>query len=415
MPEVCVTSEIAPLKKVILHRPGPEIEIMTPETAFELLYDDILYRPDALAQHHELEEILKKFAKTYLVRDLLLDIVKEDKTRLGLIEQITEAAGCPDSRNELINLSPEELTDQLFIGTLLKKDSLTKYLSDRQYALPPLPNFFYMRDSSMIVNRHVVLGSMANNIRKAESIIMSWIFRKHPDFDPKGFFLDASVDRIPGATFEGGDVLVVRKDTVLIGMGERTTSQGVDYMIKQFTADPDIKHVIAVSLPKDRAMIHLDMIFTMIDFNLSVVYPPMILNDNALDVYHIHLKDEKNHIIKERRNIFDALKQVGIDLEPVNCGGDDPLSQSREQWQSGANFFTIAPGKIIGYDRNPETLKALNKAGIPTVMAKDVINGNVDLHKMDRFVVAISSSELVRGGGGCRCMTMPVLREEIDF
>ena len=124
---------------------------------------------------------------------------------------------------------------------------------------------------------------------------------------------------------------------------------------------------------------------------------------------------EQNHIIKERRNIFDALKQVGIDLEPVNCGGDDPLSQSREQWQSGANFFTIAPGKIIGYDRNPETLKALNKAGIPTVMAKDVISGNVDLHKMDRFVVAISSSELVRGGGGCRCMTMPVLRDEIDF
>lgn len=415
MAEVRVASEIGALQKVILHRPGAEIEIMTPESAFELLYDDILYLQDAEKQHRELEQILQLFARTYLVKDLLRDILEDDSTRKGLITDLTRAADCPESSQILMELSPEELTSQLFTGTPLKKDSLTKYFSDRNYALPPLPNFFYMRDSSMVVNGHVVLGSMANSIRKAESIIMNWIFRKHPEFDPKGFFLDASEDRNPGATFEGGDVLVIRKDTVMIGMGERTTPQGVDYLISRFAEDPEIKHVIAVKMPKERATIHLDMIFTMIDHNLCVVYPPLILKDSALNVYHIHLKSEKNTVIEERRNIFVALKDIGIDLHPVNCGGDDPLEQAREQWQSGANFFTIAPGKIIGYDRNPGTLKALNKAGLPTVMAKDVINGDVDLHNMERFVVAISSSELVRGGGGCRCMTMPVFREELDL
>jgi arginine deiminase len=155
------------------------------------------------------------------------------------------------------------------------------------------------------------------------------------------------------------------------------------------------------------------MIFTFVDEHACVVYPPLILNEGELDVFHIYLKDEKTELISQRRNLLAALAEVNIEVEPIACGGNDALSQAREQWQSGANFFSIAPGKMIGYDRNPETLKELNRHGYPTVMAKDIIAGDVDIGQMDRFVVAISSSELVRGGGGCRCMTMPVLRQDV--
>jgi arginine deiminase len=411
---VNVTSEIAPLKKVLLHTPGPEIEIMSPESAFELLYDDILYRPDAVKQHSELSRVLQFFAQSFEVEDLLADILADQSIRKKLLTDLTRVAGYSDHMQDLLGLSTRDLARQLFIGTPLIKDTLTRFLSGKNYALPPLPNFFYMRDSAMVVNKHIVLGSMANDIRRSESIILKYVFSHHPAFKPEGFFLDITEDRNSGATFEGGDVLVIREDVILIGMGERTTPQGVDYLIEQFEQDTNIKHVFAVSLPKTRSMIHLDMIFTMIDRELCVAYPPMILNNHALDVYHITLKNGRNRVIKQHENLLGALATIGIRLQPVKCGGDNPLAQDREQWQSGANFFAIGPGKIIGYDRNPETLKALNSVGIPTIMAKDVIDGHVNIEKMDKFAIAISSSELVRGGGGCRCMTMPILRDALN-
>ncbi|MEJ2055221.1 MAG: arginine deiminase family protein, partial [Calditrichaceae bacterium] len=172
-----------------------------------------------------------------------------------------------------------------------------------------------------------------------------------------------------------------------------------------------VKHIFVVILPKIRATIHLDMVFTMIDFDKAVVYPPLILAKNAVDVIHVNISRPDHPKLKRFPYLLEALRMVGINLEPVKCGGDEELFQQREQWQSGTNFLTIAPGKIIGYGMNHHTYDQLSNAGIPRVEAEEVLSGKIDLAGLKKYAVAISGNELSRGGGGCRCMTMPVLRE----
>jgi len=153
------------------------------------------------------------------------------------------------------------------------------------------------------------------------------------------------------------------------------------------------------------------MVFTMIDTDKAVIFPDLINERNAVDVIHIDISDPDNPVLKRYDYLLEALKTVDIELEPIYCGGHDPLYQKREQWQSGANFLTIAPGKIIGYGMNYNTFEELEKAGIPRIEAEDVISGKTDLLKLNKYAIAMKGSELTRGGGGCRCMTMPVLRE----
>jgi arginine deiminase len=246
-----------------------------------------------------------------------------------------------------------------------------------------------------------------------EAILMNHIFHYHPLFRCNDFLVNATKDELPNVniTFEGGDILTLRDDTVLIGMSERTNASGIDYLIEQFKKRGKVNHVLVVILPKIRATIHLDMVFTMVDSDKAVVFPPLILTKEAVDVIHINIKNRSEPQIKRYPYLLDALKQVDINLEPIKCGGDSELHQKREQWQSGANFFTIAPGKMIGYGMNEHTFAELKKVGIPIVEAEDVINGKINLDNYDKYAIAISGNELTRGGGGARCMTMPVLRE----
>ncbi len=411
MTNIRVSSEINTLKKVIIHTPGSELELMTPDTAEELLYDDILNLEAAQEQHHQMSGVLATVAQPLEVKDLLKDVLENEFHRKSLVNDLCIQLDAATTAGSLLELSAAELAERLITGTRLERNTLEKYLSPRQYALPPLPNLFFTRDSSMVINNQVFIGNMANSIRIAEAIIMSHIFRAHSDLCCEDFLVDATKENLPHATFEGGDILILREDTMLIGMSERTSAPGIDYMIEQFKKGRKIKHVFVVMLPKIRATIHLDMIFTMIDHDKAVVYPPLILGKDSVDIIHINLSDPNLVRFKRFPYLLKALKTVDINLEPVFCGGAKELHQKREQWQSGANFFTIGPGKIIGYGMNVYTFEELAKAGLPRVEAKDVIDGKVDLNAMNKYAVAISGNELTRGGGGCRCMTMPILRE----
>ncbi len=410
MKNIQVSSEIAPLKTVLIHTPGAELNQMTPETAEELLYDDILNLEAARSQHAQLEGVLQKTARPLQVKSLLSEVLKDEKIKHHLIHDFCTLLNTPEMEKQLRETEPELLANQLITGTPLKRDTLGRFLSPRHFALPPLPNLFFTRDAAMVINERVFIGTMANPIRTAEAVLMSYIFRHHSIVKCKKFLADGVKEPTSRATFEGGDILILREDTVLIGMSERTSIPGIDYLVEQFKANRKIKHIFVVILPKIRAAIHLDMVFTMIDYDKAVVFPPLILAKDGVDVIHMNISDPEHPKLERVPYLLEALRRVDINLEPVFCGGQNELYQRREQWQSGANFFTIGPGKIIGYGMNTFTYEELTKAGIPRVEAADVIEGKVDLNTMDKYAVAISGNELTRGGGGCRCMTMPVSR-----
>jgi arginine deiminase len=411
--KVCVTSEINTLKKVIVHTPGKELELMTPETAEEVLYDDILNLQNALIQHNQLTGVLEKVAQPFEVKTLLQEILNDNKIKSKFVETVCTKLNVPEHKNELLDLSPTDLAKQIILGTHLKRNTLENYLSKHHFAIPPLPNLFFTRDAAMVINNHTLIGNMATAVRTMETLVMHYIFHYHPEMDCEPDYL---VDTTPlnksEVTFEGGDVLILREDVLLIGMSERTSPGGIDYLIEHFKKRGKVKHIFVVMLPKHRAWIHLDMVFTMIDTDKAVVFPELINQSNAVDVIHVNISKPDKPNFSRHDYLLEALKKVNINLEPIYCGGQNALYQEREQWQSGANFFTIAPGKIIGYGMNFYTYEELEKAGIPRIEARDVLEGRVDLSTLDKYAIAMKGNELTRGGGGCRCMTMPIVREE---
>lgn len=412
---LCINSEIGAIKRVILHQPGQEIERMTPANASEVLYDDILHLPRALREHNQLEFVLSRVAETHELVDILREVLSIPDARDSLVRRLCDAVDYPELAEELLELGGTDLAFRLIHGTVKRNDTLQRYLSPELYALPPLPNFFFMRDAAMCVNDHVITGSMANRVREAEAIIMEHIFRWHPDFRPEGFYFDGTVREHPGLTIEGGDVLLLREDVICIGNSERTSVSGIDTLIRSFAAAEHIKHVIVVEMPKVRATIHLDMIFTMVDRDKCVVYPPLITGHQACRVIHVEIEGRQVRSIRDRENLLDALRHCGLDLEAIPCGGGDPVYQEREQWTSGANFFTLAPGRIIGYGRNKHTFEELDRRGFSIIRFDDLRRGEVQLEDYERYAVSIEGAELSRGGGGCRCMTLPVERDSVDW
>ncbi len=410
-----VSSEVGQLKKVILHRPGHEVEVVTPANTEELLYNDIINLKDAVEQHDELSGVLSKVCTTYEVKNLLNDILKKKSIKTELIDNLINLFYCPEIKKQLLELPIDILSQKLLSGTHKKIDSLTKYLSKDEYALPPIPNLFFTRDSTMVVNNKIVIGSMANKVRIAESIIMKYIYAYHPEMTNEGFLFDATSQEHPELfTIEGGDMHILREDTIAIGMSERTSPYAIDFIAKQLNKYSKVKNIFVVTLPKHKAYIHLDMVFSMIDKDKCVIYPPLIIGRERNEVIYMkYNEDDEIEYIKPVDNLLEGLKSVDIKLEPVFCGGSKRKDQDREQWQSGANFFSIGPGRIIGYERNEETLIEIEKSGIPVIRSKDVMEERVDLNTIDKYAVTINSSELTRGGGGCRCMTQPILREKI--
>lgn len=411
MGKVSVSSEIKQLKKVIIHTPGHELELMTPDTAEEVLYDDILNLKAARFQHAQLKNILSKVSQPLEVKDLLEDILHDEKVHSEMVNTICSNLEAPEHINDLMELEPKILAERLITGTLIKRDTLTRFLSKNRYSIPPLPNLFFTRDAAMVINNNAVISNMATDVRYPESIIMRYLFRYHPELNTNSNLLDFSSPSDTIATFEGGDILLLREDTLAIGMSARTTTAGIDNLINYFKKEKKIKNIFVVLLPKQRAWIHLDMLFTMIDNDKAIVFPDLINERNAVDIVQVNISDPHKPKFSIHDYLLEALETVDIKLEPIYCGGLDPLYQKREQWQSGANFLTLAPGKIIGYSMNYNTFDELAKAGIARIEATDVIEDKVDLKKLDKYAIAIPGEELSRGGGGCRCMTMPVLRE----
>lgn len=413
--QINLNSEIGRLQAVVVHTPGQEIENMTPETAAEVLYDDIISLPLALAEHRQFTGVLRRTAKVLELKSLLKEVLGIGAVRDALLDELTRLFECPELKPELTVLEPGVLAAQLIEGTPKRPDTLEKYLSPSRYAIPPLPNAFFTRDATMCLNDRVIISSMAFRVRFAEALLLKAVFKHHPDIQNGGFYFDGTVSPEDEITIEGGDLLAIRENLVVLGYGERTSVAGIDRLMQAISRQGPVTDFVVVEIPKRRASIHLDMIFTMIDRDCCVVFPPLITGPRRCPAYHVSYAGGDGARITEYRDVLSALGRLGVELEPIACGGDEAFHQEREQWASGANFFAFAPGQIIGYAHNVHTVEALERSGFEVLTADSVITGKRELEPGRRSVVTMDGAELSRGGGGCRCMSMPLARDPVDL
>jgi len=419
--QTCINSEFGKLEGVIIHQPGSEVENMTPENAERALYSDILNLSIATKEYAQLEGVLKSVTSVFYVKNLLTEVLRNENVKMNLLNEICNNEGIVCNPLNLAENTTEKLANLIIEGVVLEKNNLTNYLSNERFLLRPLHNLFFTRDSAMGMNDQMLIGKMANPVREREALIMEAIFNHHPIFEtntlnparPKqGIIINAQ------STLEGGDFQVARENVFVIGTGVRTSTQGIDFIIENIKQlKTEVQHIIVQELPTTpESFIHLDMVFTFLNTDSCMIYEPVVTKMSRLRTIHIQIEHGKVTKIGESPNILVALQKVGIDLKPIFCGGKtDSWTQEREQWHSGANFFAFAPGKVIGYERNSYTIDELSNNGFEVLKASDVIEGKISVDNYKKCIVLIAGSELARGGGGARCMTMPVRRGEVNW
>ena len=413
-----VQSEIGRLNAVLLHKPGAEVENMTPLNVQRALYSDILNLSIAQNEYKQLHGVLSKVSEVYEVRSLLIKVLDQEKPRESLIRRICLTEDVMPYYDELMQMKSDDLARVLIEGLPARIDTLTSYLKNEYYALYPLYNFYFTRDAAVTIGNQALVCRMANKVRMRESFIMDSIYRSSGVFDCTVIDANLLQPEDSRVIMEGGDIIVAREDILIIGNGVRTTPQGVDFMVNRLSrAIPTGRYnVIVQQLPSEpESFIHLDMVFTLLDEDKCMVFKPLIMQANQYQTVHIVIEEGKVVSIKPVSGLLSILKKLGMDLKPVVCGGADEWDQEREQWHSGANFFAFAPGKVLSYARNIHTLEELSKNGFEIVKANDFISGEADstVFGSAPCVLTIDGSELPRGGGGARCMTMPLSRQKI--
>jgi len=420
-----VKSEIGRLRKVLVHRPGAEIDRMVPSMMEHLLFDDILYGDAARMEHDRFAEVIRRAGvEVYDSQRLLAESLASEEARADVLTVAEREYGVgPEVTSELAELAPIDLAEALVAG--LRSGERAESERRPFFRLDPVPNGFFQRDPQFVCGDRVFISSMATEARRREPLLSRTIFRHHPEIGgPDAVFeLDPGTalgeERHPKEipTIEGGDVLVPREDVVLVGVSERTNRRGVEALAEHLRASRrGFRHLIVADLPARRSFMHLDTVFTFIDEGTCLAYLPVIEGGRRKSAAAYAVDLEASEIaFKPRPSLIDALAGVGIDLEIVACGGaEDLVEQEREQWTDGANAFALAPGVILLYDRNRKTVEELSKRGWRVVSEKEIVHDDAPIHGQGPTVITIRGHELSRARGGPRCMTMPLVREPLE-
>ena len=405
-----VTSEIKPLKKVLLHRPGKELLNLTPDTLQELLFDDIPYLKDAQLEHDEFAQILRdNNIEVVYLEDLMAETLSYNpNVKPAFIRQFIYEAGIrtPMYKDMLFDfLMSIENNKELVLKTMegikvselnrKKKDienSLVDLVSEEgKFLAEPMPNLYFTRDPFASVGNGVVLNKMYSETRSRETIYASYIFNYHPDYQDK---VTRYYDRENPFHIEGGDVLNLNEPVLAVGISQRTSADAIDLLAKNLFKDPDCKvdTVLAFLIPECRAFMHLDTVFTQIDYDKFTYHPGIM---DTLRVFEITKGDNEDEVkVKQKKGSLEKILEeyLNIDITLIPCAGGDKIPSEREQWNDGTNTLCIAPGVVVVYNRNNVTNAVLREHGIK--------------------VFEMHSAELSRGRGGPRCMSMPLIRED---
>lgn len=402
-----VTSETGLLQRVVVHTPGQEMTLVAPNNLEALLFEDILYLSRAREEHLLMCEVFRKvvgFEEAVLeISDLLHETFAHEDARADFVERLCRLypqSNLQAFEGELKRLSPEELHTFALTGT-----------SPLPIHAQPLPNLMFTRDVASTVCDHIILSHPATSARARESLITGTVLDHHPGF---ANHRDHIIKLPQGVTFEGGDLLVVSDKVVLMGHSERTSFGGVMTAAQTLFEKTSIKHVVMVNLPKQRACMHLDTVFTFTSPSECVIFPPLIELSDLGNVVVFSPSEEPNQLTCTiQHDLKETLEQL-LDqpLTFIPCGGSNLLSQQREQWTDGANFFALGPGIVIGYERNRVTFDLMRKHGYRVVTARGFLDyfAESDYAHDEKIAIKLEGHELSRGRGGARCMTMPLAR-----
>lgn len=406
---VNIKSEIGVLKTILLHRPGEEFEALTPDYMEQLLFDDVPYLKVARKEHDAFAKLLTDNGVEVLYLDKLVEeALHTEELKWQFIREMVKASkqGGRRSTNSLIEyLGSMKTIDMIHkIMSGVRKNELNVpdpenkelhhfLVNDYPFYLDPMPNLCFTRDPAAAIGNGLTINKMHWPARRRESLLMEYIVNYHPQFRKAD--LGIWYDRDNRFSIEGGDILVLNSETVAVGISERTEAEAIEVMTTALLSGSDFKRVLAISIPKKRAFMHLDTVFTMIDHDKFSIHPKILHDGGYLDIYVLEKADtESGYFITKKHDLRKVLAEVlQKEIQLIECGGGDVIAASREQWNDGSNTLAIAPGVVVTYDRNHVTNKKMREAGIE--------------------VLEIAGSELSRGRGGPRCMSMPLYREDI--
>ncbi|MCE5576824.1 arginine deiminase [Staphylococcus pseudintermedius] len=404
-----VNSEIGTLKTVLLKRPGKELENLVPDHLSGLLFDDIPYLKVAQEEHDKFAQVLRdEGVEVVYLEQLAAEAIADKAVREQFIDDIlaesqkTVLGHEKEIKALFKNLSDQELVDKIMAGMRkeeiqLEMNHLVEYMDDRYpFYLDPMPNLYFTRDPQASIGRGMTINRMYWRARRRESIFMTYILAHHPRF--KDADVPVWLDRNCPFNIEGGDELILSKEVLAIGISERTSAQAIERLARQILFDDQstFTKVLAIEIPNSRSFMHLDTVFTMIDYDKFTMHAAIFKEENQMNIFTIEKDETKqdiriSHSSQLKQTLEDALHVDNIQFIPT--GNGDAIDGAREQWNDGSNTLTIRPGVVVTYDRNYVSNQLLREHGVK--------------------VIEITGSELVRGRGGPRCMSQPLYREDI--
>lgn len=404
--KVNVFSEIGKLQTVLLHRPGKELENLTPDLLERLLFDDIPYLKVAQEEHDAFAKTLKdEGVEVLYIKDMVIEALEHHpEVKTHFVNQFLEESLIKSTSvrtglyQYLMKLDTKDTVEKMIEGirkhdvTINKSDSIMDMLEDEYpFYTDPMPNILFQRDPFASIGNGVAINKMFTDARQRETILSEYMFTYHPRFEKEN--IPQYVDRNYRYNSEGGDMLVLNEETIAIGISKRTDPRAIEKIARElFKANTSFKTILAFNIPKTRAFMHLDTVFTQIDYGVFTIHPGIM---EKLTIFEITKNGgEELKVSKVITSLEDILeKHLKRPIKLIKCGGGDVITSGREQWNDGANTLAVAPGKVIVYSRNHVTNEILRQNGIT--------------------VLEIPSSELSRGRGGPRCMSQPLVRESI--